>query len=324
LLFRFSSSPFDGGRPDTAHVEISQGNGKTIGARSTKYGVGEFPSEGRNWTHAALIPGVDYETEGQEIQPATEEPGELQLSFRVTATGGLNIRSGPGTGYEDWGDLAYGQEVVGANLESPDPDWLPILLENDEVGWVARSYVEPVVEEDAPAQDEMPPPVDQSVDFSTKEGTIAAIKAECEKQGIGLPAQISYVLATVEWETGHKFKPVKEAYWKPEEWRQQNLSRYYPYYGRGYVQLTWKDNYQKYAGITGLDLVGNPDLALEPGTALFILVNGFKTGAFTGKKITDYINEDGADFYNARRVINGVDRANEIAALAEKYLGEIS
>jgi predicted chitinase/cell wall-associated NlpC family hydrolase len=323
LLFYFSSSPFDGGRPDMAHVAISQGNGKTIEARSTKYGVGEFPSAGRNWTHAALIPGVDYESEDQEVEPAQDEPEGPQLSFRVTATSGLHIRSGPGTDYEEWGDLACGQEILAAKQKSPDPAWLPILLENDEIGWVARAYVDPVVEAATPDKS-VDESVDGSADFSTKEGTIAAIKAECQQQGIGLPAQIAYVMATVEWETGHTFKPVKEAYWKSEEWRQQNLSRYYPYYGRGYVQLTWKDNYQKYAGITGLNLVGYPDLAMEPKTALFVLVHGFKTGAFTGKKITDYIDAEGYDFHNCRRCINGVDKAEEIAALAEKYLEEIS
>ncbi len=155
--------------------------------------------------------------------------------------------------------------------------------------------------------------------FTTGKGTMAAIKAECLKQGIGLPSQMAYVLATTDWETGHTFEPVREAYWKDEDWRRRNL-RYYPYYGRGYVQLTWEDNYRKYADILGIDLVKNPDLALEPQTALFILVHGFKTGAFTGKKITDYIRAGKTDFINARRCINALDRAEEIAALAEKFL----
>jgi predicted chitinase len=155
-------------------------------------------------------------------------------------------------------------------------------------------------------------------DFSTKEGTIAAIKAECQKQGIGLPEQIAYVLATTEWETGHTFQPVREGF-ENEEYRQSK--EYYPYYGRGYVQLTWEDNYRKYAKIMGIDLVNDPDLALDPQNALFILVHGFKTGAFTTKKITDYINtEEEPDFYNARKCINGLDKAEEIADIAENFL----
>lgn len=155
-----------------------------------------------------------------------------------------------------------------------------------------------------------------------KESTIEAIKAECEKQGLTLPDQIAYIIATVEWETASTFEPVREAFWKSENWRREHL-RYYPYYGRGYVQLTWKANYQKYAGITGKDLVGDPDLALDPETALFILVHGFRTGTFTGKKITDYINEDEINFKEARRCINGLDKWAEIKSLAEKYLEDM-
>ncbi len=156
-------------------------------------------------------------------------------------------------------------------------------------------------------------------DFSTKEGTIAAIKSECKSQGIGLNTQIAYVLATTQWETAQTFKPVKEAYWLSEDWRRNNL-RYYPYYGRGFVQLTWDYNYKAYSQILNIDLVNNWDLALDPNVALFVLVHGFKTGTFTGNKIADYITSNKTDFVGARRCINGTDKANEIADLAEQFL----
>lgn len=155
--------------------------------------------------------------------------------------------------------------------------------------------------------------------FTTKAGTIDAIKWECNAQDIGLKTQIAYVLATVQWETAQTFEPVREAYWLSETWRKNNL-RYYPYYGRGYVQLTWKGNYQKYSGILGIDLVNHPDLAMNENVALFILVHGFKTGTFTGRKISDYINRSKTDFVNARRCINGTDKAHTIAKIAEKHL----
>jgi hypothetical protein len=176
--------------------------------------------------------------------------------------------------------------------------------------------------EEAPAVEEPKPSIPTApgkFDFTTKEGAIAAIKAECQKQGIGLPTQIAYVLATTDWETGHTFQPVREAFWLSEDWRRNNL-KYYPYYGRGYVQLTWEANYRKYSDILGIDLVQNPDLAMEPQTALFILVHGFRTGTFTGKKITNYINEEKTDFINARRCINRLDKAETIANLAEDFL----
>jgi predicted chitinase len=146
-------------------------------------------------------------------------------------------------------------------------------------------------------------------DFSTKGGTIAAIKWSCKVQDIGLNTQMAYVLATVEWETAQTFRPVKEAFWMSEDWRKQNL-RYYPYYGRGYVQLTWENNYSKYSQILGIDLVNNPDKAMDSDVALFVLTHGFKTGAFTGRKIGEFININQTDFVSARRCINGSDRAH--------------
>lgn len=162
-------------------------------------------------------------------------------------------------------------------------------------------------------------------DFSTKEGTMKAIERECIRQGIGLKTQIAYVLATADHETNHTFKPVTEAYWlpNPDAYLKKHHAAYYPYYGRGYVQLTWDYNYKKYGQLLNKDLLRHPELALDPGTALFILVHGFKTGTFTGRKITDYINQGSTDFRNARRCINGLDKANEIAQLARKHLAHL-
>ena len=158
-------------------------------------------------------------------------------------------------------------------------------------------------------------------DFSNKEGTIESIKLACIAHDINLKTQISYVLATVEWETAQTFKPVKETFWRNERWREDNL-RYYPYYGRGYVQLTWEHNYEKYGRILGIDLTNNPDLAMQPGVALFVLVHGFKTGGFTGRKLSEYINAVETDFIKARRCINGSDKAHDIAQIAQRYLDE--
>jgi hypothetical protein len=159
-------------------------------------------------------------------------------------------------------------------------------------------------------------------DFSSREGTIAAIKWECRVQGIGLDTQVAYVLATTEWETAQTFKPVREAFWLSEDWRRNNL-RYYPFYGRGYVQLTWRNNYEKYSRILGVDMVSEPDIAMRPNVALFILVHGFKTGIFTGRKIADYIDQGRTDFVGARRCINDRDKAHRIAELAGQYLNRI-
>jgi hypothetical protein len=63
---------------------------------------------------------------------------------------------------------------------------------------------------------------------------------------------------------------------------------------------------------------------MEPAVALFALVHGFKTGTFTGRKITDFINKSATDFLGARRCINGTDKAHEIAALAETFLATVA
>jgi peptidoglycan hydrolase-like protein with peptidoglycan-binding domain len=155
-----------------------------------------------------------------------------------------------------------------------------------------------------------------------REEVIEEIVRESKEIGLGSVSQIGYILATVEHETNGTFKPVREAYWLSEEWRARNL-RYAPYYGRGYVQITWRTNYEKYSKLTGVDLVKEPDLAMEPRIAMYILLHGCKTGSFTGRKIEDYIKEGYVDFYNARRVINGLDRAEHIANLAKKWVQQL-
>lgn len=94
-------------------------------------------------------------------------------------------------------------------------------------------------------------------------------------------------------------------------------------YGRGLVQLTWCDNYEwadKALGLNG-SLLANFDRALEPEIATRILVKGMEEGAFTGKKLADYIGDRGspAQFANARFIINGNDKAAQIAGYAEAF-----
>jgi hypothetical protein len=163
-------------------------------------------------------------------------------------------------------------------------------------------------------------------DFSTRAGTIRAIIEESRKQGFRLNSQVAYILATVKRETGDMFQPVREGDWaghtSTDEYRKKHY-RYYPYYGRGYVQITWDYNYKIYSDKLGVDLVSEPDRALEPNNSLFILIDGFKNGVFTGKKLTDYISKDRMDFLNARQCINGLDHAEQIKGFAEDFLSKL-
>jgi intein/homing endonuclease len=48
------------------HVAVSLGNGKTIEARGSAYGVGSWDARRRGWTSAGLIPSFDYSAGGEE------------------------------------------------------------------------------------------------------------------------------------------------------------------------------------------------------------------------------------------------------------------
>ena len=133
----------------------------------------------------------------------------------------------------------------------------------------------------------------------------------------------AYALATAAHETAYTMQPVREAFWLNENWRRTHL-RYYPFYGRGYVQLTWEDNYKK--ADRELDLKGrltaNLDLALDPDIAARIMSRGMQEGWFAGDNkgrhtLTRYLPSNGAasmaQMTSARRIINGTDQDEKIA-----------
>ena len=99
------------------------------------------------------------------------------------------------------------------------------------------------------------------------------------------------------------------------------LSDDYPhlYYGRGYVQLTWYFNYENASKKIGVDFLNNPGLVMNKNHAVKIMIQGMKDGWFTGKKLSDYINQSKKDYEGARRIINGTDKAKLIAGYAETF-----
>ena len=90
---------------------------------------------------------------------------------------------------------------------------------------------------------------------------------------------------------------------------------------RGYVQLTWEDNYKKQDEKLGLrgTLLETPDLALNPEIAKQVIIYGMADGDFTGKRLGKFFTADQTDWYNARTIVNGHDRADDIAAYAEMF-----
>lgn len=151
--------------------------------------------------------------------------------------------------------------------------------------------------------------------------SIRQIVRAFEKYGDKDPNKFAYIMATTRHESG--FKPIKEYRATPSQTRVYELqNRYWPsgYYGRGFVQLTWENNYRKMSDFLGVDLVKNPDLALNPKYAAQILVYGMMKGSFTGKKLSDYINSSKQDFYNARKIVNGLDKTSLFETSARQFL----
>jgi putative chitinase len=144
---------------------------------------------------------------------------------------------------------------------------------------------------------------------------------------------LAYLLGTTIHETARRMQPIHE-FGSDERFERlyegrRSLGNDQPgdgarFHGRGLVQLTGRRNYTDWAGRIDEDLVGNPDLALDLAVATRILIDGSVLGTFTGVRLANYFNESTSDWKNARRVINGNDRDEDIAALAKQFWSAIS
>jgi putative chitinase len=134
----------------------------------------------------------------------------------------------------------------------------------------------------------------------------------------------AYMLATVFHETGRAMWPNVEggsdAYLQGQP--------YWPYIGRGFVHLTWLDNYRNASTALGLigdrDLVEHPEMARDSMIAARIMVRGMAEGWFTGSKLGHHFNVDDDDPYEARTIINGHDQADLIAGYHEAFLDALT
>ena len=134
------------------------------------------------------------------------------------------------------------------------------------------------------------------------------------------PRHRAYIFATTRGEVGSAMQPVREiGRGSGKRYGIAHPKTGLVYYGRGFVQLTWFDNYEGMGQRLGINLVGNPDLALDPKIAAKIIVVGMMEGIFTGKKLSDYLNASSTDYRSARRIINLMDRADEFARWAATY-----
>jgi hypothetical protein len=170
---------------------------------------------------------------------------------------------------------------------------------------------------------------------------IPLILAQCISLFVEDPAQVAYILATASGETrfGHdiytgllegkleessSYTPGSSAdieYFRAKYENREDIGNTvagdgYRYRGRGFAQLTGRELYRKFF------LEGQPELASDPQIAARIIVRGMKEGDFTGKYLAEFINTETGlrDFYNARKIINGLNEADKFEGLANRYL----
>lgn len=141
----------------------------------------------------------------------------------------------------------------------------------------------------------------------------------------------AYALATSYHETNASMQPVREGYYlgEPKAERYRKTLRYYPWYGRGDVGLTWEENYEH--ADKALDLQGallaNPDKALDPPISAAIMQRGMAEGWFARDKLGRHTLKrhlpaeiaTESEFMSARRIINGVDKKELVASEAISF-----
>jgi len=137
---------------------------------------------------------------------------------------------------------------------------------------------------------------------------------------------LAYCLATVYHETAYTIEPIEE-YGKGAGKSYGVAAGPYNqiYYGRGYPQLTWWKNYV--TGQTNLKtrynvvapLEQQPQQMLIPSVSSLVLYDGMVYGWFTGVSLQTYFNATTEDPINARKIVNGLDKANLIASYYSSF-----
>lgn len=146
---------------------------------------------------------------------------------------------------------------------------------------------------------------------------------------------LAYILATAYHETAKTMQPIAEygkgagkAYGKKLKYGggpNKRVPYDQPdklYYGRGHTQNTWYEIYDKLtkSNKNGWDFLNDPDLLLLMRPSIWATFYGMTTGLYTGKKLSQYFNSATEDWVNARRIINGTDKADLIALYGKRFL----
>lgn len=156
---------------------------------------------------------------------------------------------------------------------------------------------------------------------------ITAILDEWDRRKLTDLRHLAYMLATTFHETARTMLPIIErgpvSYFDRYEKRADLGNKVkgdgYKFRGRGFVQLTGRRNYSLASDKTSRPLIIDPDLALDPDIAAKVMFVGMAEGWFTTKKLSDYFHDGKADWKNARRIINGTDKAETIAGYGKAF-----
>lgn len=156
------------------------------------------------------------------------------------------------------------------------------------------------------------------------------IMAEAKRRGGRSIYDVAYTMATAHHETS-RFKYDEEigegsgdVYGQPVYlYRKKTVS----FHGRSWPQHTWLGNYAKLSVRATLafqrhiDFVNNPDMIKDdPVMEGWAMWEGMITGFWTGKNLADYTDAAGVlDYVEARRIVNGTDKADLIAGYAREY-----
>lgn len=155
---------------------------------------------------------------------------------------------------------------------------------------------------------------------------------------------LAYMLGTTHHETGRTMQPVRETFAVTDDDAIKRLDKAWsagrlpwvktPYwqrdadgkswFGRGFVQLTHKTNYQKLGTAINVDIITDPDRAMDLDTALKVLFVGMRKGLFTSVKLSDCFNASKENWVQARKIINGLESADLVASYAKTYYAAIS
>jgi len=161
-----------------------------------------------------------------------------------------------------------------------------------------------------------------------------------EDVGDGRRDTLAYGLATAYHETGGRMVPVREGFASSDKGARaavnklakirgagSAVARYaqptgpysHVYYGRGHVQLTWLENYEKSSKDAGKDLVKYPDAMLDPTISARVLFKGLLDGRWNGRRKGLRFYLDAGDWVGARRTVNILDKAETIAGYAKTF-----